>query len=88
MYKTRNSLVPEPSVRNLHSPWHTTRNDTINTNFTSSWLHGVYICYTQLLHVSATYPGHLKGVTILAYVDSAYDKLLQINGTLHIYIYI
>jgi len=28
--------VPEPSVRNLYSPWHIRTNDTVNTNFTSN----------------------------------------------------
>ena len=37
-----------------------------------------YFCthYTQLLHVSAIYPGHLQGVTSLVEVCSVYGKLL------------
>jgi len=34
-----------------------------------------YVYYTQLLHVSTLYPGHLHGVTSLVVVCSLYGKL-------------
>ena len=44
--------------------------------------------YTQLLHVSAMYPGHLQGATSMVDVYSVYGNLSYITGRIYIYIYI
>jgi hypothetical protein len=59
MHKTRNNLVPEPNVRNLHSPWHSRRNDTLNTNFTNQYIY-IYIYIVRLTTGQHTTRPHFR----------------------------
>jgi hypothetical protein len=51
-----------------------TWNERTLTNFTTNWLHNIYVYYTMLLHVSAIHPNQLQGDTSLVGVYSAYGN--------------
>jgi hypothetical protein len=69
------SLVPLHSVSAILSRPHGVVTPTY-TNFTTNYFHSAfYIYYTQLLLVSALYPGHLQGVTSSVDVYSVYGSL-------------